>query len=222
MKTVPVRDMTGARVGEEQFDDASVGQPVRQDILHAAVVAYLANQRQGTAAAKTRAEVSGSGRKPWRQKGTGRARAGEIRSPVWRHGGVVFAPKPRDYRVALPKRVRQAALREAVRDRLMRDRVTILAIGAMERPKTRAFASFLKASDIEGSALFVLGADPATRTVEMSIRNLRNARSVRAEQLHAYGVLAHDHLVVVQAALPAIRRILASEPPAQRAEETGQ
>jgi len=209
MKTIPVRDLRGTQIGEEKFDDALVTMPVRQDILHAAVVAYLANQRQGTAAAKTRAEVSGSGRKPWRQKGTGRARVGETRNPVWRHGGVVFAPKPRDYSVRLPKRVRRAALREALRDKLMQDGgMTILALDALDQPKTRVFAAFLKQAGIAGSTLFVVSRDKLSEQVERCVKNLRSASCVHADQMHAYGVLNSDCLVVLDKALPEVRAVL--------------
>ncbi len=216
MKTVAIRDLAGGQVGEEMFDDALISGPVRQDILHAAVTAFLANQRQGTAAAKTRAEVSGSGRKPWRQKGTGRV--GETRNPVWRHGGVVFAPKPRDYRVPLARRVRRAAVREAIRDRILRDRFTVLAAGQVDKPRTRLFAGFLKAAGISGTALFVLPRSEGTATIRRSIQNIRMADYIFADQLHAYAVLRHDNLIVIQQAMDDIRKLLTpSAPPADDA-----
>ncbi len=173
---------------------------VHEESLYAAVKAHLANRRRGTAAAKTRSQVSGGGRKPWRQKGTGRARVGSIRSPIWRGGGIVFPPTPRSYRLDLPKKVRRLARRSAFNARAAEDRVIVLEDLSMERPKTRELAKLLDKLGIAEQKVLILTAE-RRQNLLLSARNLPNVevRSYGSES--AYDVLWADSVVIEESAL---------------------
>src|SRR5690554_6566017 len=143
MPKVDLLNTQGEKIGEVELSDEIFGTEIRHDVMHRAVVNYLANQRLGTASTLTRAEVSGGGRKPWRQKGTGRARHGSIRSPLWTKGGVVFAPKPRDYSQAVPKKVKRLAMKSALSSKVVDNEIIVLDELVMESPKTKEMAAIL-------------------------------------------------------------------------------
>ena len=175
---------------------------VNQNALHRAVVTYLANQRQGTHNTKTRSEVSGGNQKPWRQKGTGRARQGSIRSPQWRHGGVVFGPHPRDYRLAIPKKVRQLARKSAFNARAGEGALLVVDELAYANPKTKPLAELLEKLGAAGRKVLVLTAGGAhAHNVYLSGRNLPRVRVERFADATAYDVLWADVVVVERSAL---------------------
>jgi large subunit ribosomal protein L4 len=175
---------------------------VNEDVLHRAVVTYLANQRQGTAATKTRSFVSGGNQKPWRQKGTGRARQGSTRAPHWRHGGVVFGPHPRDYRLAIPKKVRQIARRSALNARAREGALLVVDPLAYEKPKTKPLVELLGKLGLADRKVLVLTADtPAAHNVYLSGRNIEGVRVRRFADATAYDVLWSNAVVVEASAL---------------------
>lgn len=207
MPRVAVYNMKGEQVGDIELKDEIFGVEPNEALVHQAVVRYLANQRQGTVATKTRGEVSGGGRKPWRQKGTGRARHGSIRSPIWVGGGTVFGPKPRDYRQALPKKARRAALRSALSSKVAAGDFLVLDELKLEQPKTREVAnvlSNLKAD--EASALFVTA--ELDRNVYLSARNIPKVSATRAGDLNVYDVLLHGKVIATRDAVAKIEEVL--------------
>ncbi|UCC72464.1 MAG: 50S ribosomal protein L4 [Gemmatimonadota bacterium] len=175
---------------------------VHEESLHAAVKVHLANRRQGTAAAKSRGEVRGGGRKPWRQKGTGRARVGSIRSPIWRGGGIVFPPVPRSYRLGLPKKVRRLARRSAFNARAAEDRVIVLEDLTMERPRTRELVKLLDKLGVGDHKVLILTAGKRPN-MSMSARNLPNVEVRHYGHESAYDVLWADSVVIEESALAA-------------------
>jgi large subunit ribosomal protein L4 len=175
---------------------------VHEDSLHAAVKAHLANRRQGTASGKTRSEVRGGGRKPWRQKGTGRARAGTIRSPIWRGGGIAFPPIPRSFRQDLPKKVRRLARRSAFNARAAEDRVIVLEDLSMEAPKTRELVKLLEKLGVGDEKVLILTAERRPN-VYLSARNLPNVEVQPYGNASAYDVLWADSVVIEESALAA-------------------
>ena len=172
---------------------------VNEGVVHQAVKAYLANQRQGTAAAKTRSDVAGGGRKPWRQKGTGRARAGTIRSPIWAGGGVAFPPIPHSWRQRLPKKVKTLARRSALNDRAENDRVVIADLPEMKSPKTRDLVAFVSAIDVPGKVLLLT--DGVNKNLYLSSRNLRVVSVVPFGDESVYDVLWAHTVVIERSAL---------------------
>lgn len=207
MPRVAVYNMEGEQVGDIELKDEIFGVPANEGLVHQAVVRYLANQRQGTVKTKTRGEVSGGGRKPWRQKGTGRARHGSIRSPIWVGGGTVFGPQPRDYRQRLPKKARRAALRSALSSKVAAGELVVLDALELAEPKTRRVVEMLEKFDAgRGSALFVT---PETdKNVVLSVRNLPRASASRAGDLNVYEVLVHEKLFVTRDAVAKIEEVL--------------
>jgi large subunit ribosomal protein L4 len=201
----PVFNAEGEKVGELELPAAVFGQPVNRALLHQAVVRYLANQRVGTADTKTRAEVSGGGRKPWRQKGTGRARHGSIRSPIWRKGGVVFGPTPRSYRQDMPKRARRQALKSALSAKALDGEVLVLEGLSLAAPKTKVVAKLLTALGAEDALLVTADLD---RVLVLSTRNLPKAEVMVAQDLNAYKVLRHDKLVLLREAVDRLTEVL--------------
>lgn len=195
-----VLDGTGKSTGDRTLPDELFGGEINVPLMHQVVTAQLAAARSGTASTKTRSEVSGGGSKPWRQKGTGRARHGSIRSPIWVGGGIVFGPRPRDYSVSVPKKMRKAALRSALADKANDGRVWILDGGILDA-KTKAAATALTAAGIEGRVLVVLDPnDEGSRTVDRAFRNLGNAAFALIGALATYDVLAADHVVFTSSA----------------------
>jgi len=200
-----VYNMAGEQVGEIQLSEAIFGIEPNEYVLHAAVKNYLANQRQGTQSALTRGEVSGGGRKPWRQKGTGRARAGSIRAPHWTHGGVAFAPKPRDYSYALNKKEKRLALKSALSSKAADGDIIVIDELKMDEIKTKTFKNFLDKINVDGKALVI------TREVDEKIiksaRNIPGVATTIATILSPYEILNCRKLVVDKAALAKIEEV---------------
>ena len=179
-----VYNMSGEQVGEIELSEAVFGITPNESVVHDVVKNHLANKRQGTQSALTRAEVSGGGRKPWRQKGTGRARQGSTRAPQWTHGGIVFAPKPRDYSYTLNKKVRRLALKSALSDKAAQQNIVVIDAIKVDAPKTREFAAFLKAVNVTGKAL-VVTAEADTNVVK-SGRNIPGCQVTFANLINVY------------------------------------
>ncbi len=202
-----VYDMSGKLVGEIELSEAVFGITPNAAAVHDAVKNHLANKRQGTQSALTRAEVSGGGRKPWRQKGTGRARQGSTRSPQWTHGGIVFAPKPRSYSFGLNKKAKRLALKSVLSAKAAEQAVIVIDEIKMDAPKTADFAKFLKAVGCETKTLVVTAA--ADGNVVKSGRNISGCEVTFANLLNTYDVLNADKLVVDKAALQKIEEVFA-------------
>ena len=198
---VAVVDMGNAEVGTVALPEWFNG-PVNDDPMFEQVLSQLASRRSGSAATKTRAYVRGGGKKPWRQKGTGRARAGSSRSPLWRGGAVIFGPQPRSYAYRLPKQARRAALRSALAQKVRDGQLIVMDRLAMDEPKTKRMQAVLAALGIGGSALFILPA--RDRSVELSARNLPRVHVMTVDGLNVYDVLRHERLVMIRDALTAV------------------
>ncbi|MGC8718505.1 MAG: 50S ribosomal protein L4 [Thermodesulforhabdaceae bacterium] len=205
MPTVDVYNMQKEVVGQLELRDDVFNVPVKIPVLHQVVLYHLAKRRAGTAKTKTRAEVSGGGRKPWRQKGTGRARAGSIRSPLWRGGGVVHGPRPRSYAFKLPKKVRRLALKMALSQKLRDAELTVLDRLQMDRISTKDFATMMKRFEW-GKTLFVM--PYRDEVVEKSARNIPLVKVMRWEGLNVYDVLNYHHLVLTQETVQKIEEFL--------------
>lgn len=202
-----VYDMSGKLVGEIELSEAVFGITPNAPVVHDAVKNHLANKRQGTQSALTRAEVSGGGRKPWRQKGTGRARQGSTRAPQWTHGGIVFAPKPRDYSYTLNKKSKRLALKSVLSAKVAETNLVVIDSIKMDAPKTAAFAAFLKAVGCDTKTLVVTAA--ADQNVVKSGRNIPGCEVTFANLLNVYDVVNANKLVVDQAALRKIEEVFA-------------
>ena len=202
-----VLDMSGKVVGEIELSEAIFGVEVNQSVVHDVVKNHLANCRQGTQSALTRAEVSGGGRKPWRQKGTGRARQGSTRAPQWTHGGIVFAPKPRDYSYTLNKKTRRLALKSVLTAKATEQNIVVIDAIKMEAPKTAEFAKFLAAVGCEGKTLVVTAA--ADANVVKSGRNIPGCEITFANLINVYDIVNASKLVVDKAALAKIEEVFA-------------
>ena len=202
-----VYDMSGKQVGEIELSEAVFGITPNEAVVHDAVKNHLANRRQGTQSALTRAEVSGGGRKPWRQKGTGRARQGSTRAPQWTHGGIVFAPKPRDYSYTLNKKARRLALKSALSAKAAEANIVVIDAIKMENVKTKEFAAFLAAVGAECKPLVVTAAPDAN--VVKSGRNIPGCEITFANLLNVYDVVNANKLVVDKAALQKIEEVFA-------------
>ncbi len=200
--TVEVRDVTGQAAGSVSLDAGIFGIEPNPAVMHQVVTAQLAARRAGSHSTKTRAEVAGGGAKPWRQKGTGRARHGSIRSPQWRGGGVVFGPKPRSYRQRTPKKMVRLALRSALSDRAADERVVVVARWDFDEPSTKAAKAALEALDLSGHVLVVLSGDDAN--AEKSFRNLPDVHFLPDRELNAYDVLCSDWVVFTKDTLPSV------------------
>ena len=202
-----VYDMSGKLVGEIELSEAVFGIEANAAVVHDSVKNHLANMRQGTQSALTRAEVSGGGRKPWRQKGTGRARQGSTRAPQWTHGGVVFAPKPRDYSYTLNKKTRRLALKSVLSAKVAEENLIVIDSIKMDAPKTKEFAAFLKAVGADCKALVVTAAPDAN--VVKSGRNIPGCEVTFANLINVYDVVNAKKLVVDQEALRKIEEVFA-------------
>ncbi len=206
MANIKVVDMAGKEVGEIELSDKIYGiTEINGAVLHTAVRAYLLNQRQGTQSALTRSEVSGGGKKPWRQKGTGRARQGSTRSPQWTHGGVVFAPKPREYRVAMNRKTKRIALYNALSSKLLGNEIVVVDEIKTENYKTRTMVDMLKAVGADKKALVVL--DTVDEKVIKSFANIPNVKTVQANALSVYDVLNCNAFVMTKAASAVIEEV---------------
>ena len=202
-----VYNMSGELVGEIELSEAVFGVAPNEAVVHDVVKNHLANKRQGTQSALTRAEVSGGGRKPWRQKGTGRARQGSTRAPQWTHGGIVFAPKPRDYSYTLNKKSRRLALKSVLSAKAAEQNIVVIDAIKMDAPKTKEFAAFLNAVNATGKTL-VVTANPDVNVVK-SGRNIPGCEVTFANLINVYDVLNAKKLVVDQEALRKIEEVFA-------------
>ena len=206
MPTVDVYNIQKEKVGELDLKEEIFGVEVQGHLLHEVVTWQLACRRAGTASTKTRAEVHGGGRKPWRQKGTGRARVGSSRSPLWRGGGVVFGPKPRSYAYTLPKKVRRLALKMALSSKLANGQLVVLDAYPHTTPKTKDFVEVLRTFDLS-KALFITQED--NRALTLSARNVPHVQVMPPAGLNVYDILKHTHLVLFSPVLSAIEARLA-------------
>lgn len=207
MPNIAVVDMAGKSVGEITLNDAVFGIKPNAAVMHAAVVNYLANQRQGTQSTLTRTEVSGGGKKPWRQKGTGHARQGSTRAPQWRHGGIVHAPKPRDYSYSLNKKVKRLALKSALSDKVLTGDMIVLDELKTETYKTKVVADCLKAIGAGKKTLIVLEDNNAFAV--KSIANIAGAKSAQVGTINTYDIINADTLVVVKNAVAKLEEVYA-------------
>ena len=207
MANVAVLDMAGKNVGEITLNDAIFGIEPNAVVMHMAVVNYLANQRQGTQSTLTRTEVSGGGKKPWRQKGTGHARQGSTRAPQWRHGGIVHAPKPRDYSYSLNKKVRRLALKSALSDKVLNNSLIVLDELKLDSYKTKTVADCLKAIGAAKKTLIVL-ADNNAFAVK-SIANIAGVKSAQVNTINTYDIINADTLVIVKGAVSKLEEVYA-------------
>lgn len=207
MPKVALYNQSGSQVGEIELNDSVFGIEPNNHVLFEAVVAQRASLRQGTHKTKNRSEVAGGGRKPWRQKGTGRARQGSIRSPQWRGGGTVFGPVPRSYAYKLPKKVRRLAIKSALSTKVNEENVLVLESLVFETPKTKDFKNFLQALSVDTKALVVTaGLD---ENVALSARNIPGVTVVSAEGISVLDVIGHDKLIMTKAAVEKVEEVLA-------------
>lgn len=207
MPNVAVVDMAGKQVGTIDLAESVFGIEPNAAVMHHMVVNYLANQRQGTQSALTRAEVSGGGRKPWRQKGTGRARQGSTRAPQWTHGGIVFAPKPRSYRFTVNKKVRRLAMKSAFSSKAAANEIIVIDAIKADAYKTKVIAEMLKAIGAEKKALIVLPEVDAK--VIKSASNIQGVKTAQVNTLNVYDILNADKLVIVKDAVSKIEEVYA-------------
>ena len=205
--TTKVYSMSGKQVGEVELSEGIFGIEPNVSVMHDVVKNHLANCRQGTQSALTRGEVSGGGRKPWRQKGTGRARQGSTRAPQWTHGGIVFAPKPRDYSYRLNKKVRRLALKSALSSKAQADEIVVIDEIKMDEIKTKVFKKFLDAVKADRKALVVTA--EANELVVKSARNIEGVKTTFANLINVYDILNANKLVMDKAALAKIEEVFA-------------
>ena len=207
MPKVIVVNQSGAEVGEIELNDSVFGIEPNQHVLFEAVMMQRASLRQGTSKVKNRSEVRGGGRKPWRQKGTGRARQGSIRSPQWRGGGTVFGPVPRSYSYKLPKKVRRLAIKSALSSKVVEQNIIVLEALSLDAPKTKEFASVLKNLSVNSKALIVTEA--LNENVALSARNIPGVTVVDASGVSVLDVLGHEKLIITKAAVEKVEEVLA-------------
>jgi large subunit ribosomal protein L4 len=206
MASIKVVDMSGKEVGSIELNDSIFSAQVNEHVMHQAVVQYLANQRQGTKSTKTRAEVRGGGRKPWRQKGTGRARQGSIRSPQWTGGGVVFAPKPRDFSFKLNKKVKRLALKSALTTKVNENKFIVVDEIKVDEIKTKTINTMLTALDAK-KALIVL--ENENTNAVLSARNIPTVKTASPSTINVYDILKYDKFVVTKSAVQTIEEVYA-------------
>ncbi|MBE5921897.1 MAG: 50S ribosomal protein L4 [Lachnospiraceae bacterium] len=206
MAKVSVYNMEGSQVGEMELNDAVFGVEINEHVVHMAVVSQLANKRQGTQSAKTRAEVSGGGKKPWRQKGTGHARQGSTRAPQWTHGGVVFAPKPRDYSFKLNKKEKALALKSVLTAKVQENKFIVVDEIKMDEVKTKTFKAALDSLKAPKS-LVVLA--EKNENVSLSARNLPTVKATTYNAINVYDILKYDTVVIAKAAVEAVQEVYA-------------
>ena len=207
MANVSVYNMEGQEVGTIELNDAVFGVDVNEHLIHMAVVQQLANNRQGTQKAKTRGEVSGGGKKPWRQKGTGHARQGSTRSPQWTGGGVVFAPVPRDYSFKINKKEKQAAIRSALTDRVQQSKVVVVDELKMDAVKTKEFVKVLGNLKVDGKALVVMG--ETDKNVVLSARNIPAVKTTEAATINVYDVMNAQTVILTKDAVAKLEEVYA-------------
>jgi large subunit ribosomal protein L4 len=201
MAVADVFDIEKKKVSQVDLNDAVFGAEVNEAIIYDVVKMQLASRRSGTASTKTRSDVSGGGKKPWRQKGTGRARAGTTRSPIWRGGGIVFGPHPRDYSYNIPKKVRKKAIISALSMKFKDNKMLILKDFPMEKISTRIFKGIFDLFNLK-KALFIL--DDNNAVLLKSSRNIKNVKMIRSEGINVYDILNHEHLILLE---PSVKKI---------------
>ena len=206
MANVTVYNMEGNEVGTMELNDAVLGVEINEHLVHLAVVRQLANNRQGTQKAKTRSEVSGGGRKPWRQKGTGHARQGSIRAPQWTGGGVVFAPVPRDYEVKMNKKERRAALKSALTSKVQENKLVVVDSLALAEAKTKEMQKVL--TNLKADKALVVTADDDQKVV-LSARNIADVQTATVNTINVYDVMKHNTVVVTKDAVASIEEVYA-------------
>lgn len=206
MASVSVYNMEGKEVDKMELNDAVFAAPINEHLVHMAVVLQLANKRQGTQKAKTRSEVRGGGRKPWRQKGTGHARQGSIRSPQWKGGGVVFAPTPRDYSFKMNRKEKQAAIKSVLSQKYSENKFYVLDSLSFEEPKTKKMKAVLDSLNVE-KALVITEQEAAN--VAASARNIAKVRSVYSNAINVYDILKYDTIVITKDAVAKIEEVYA-------------
>lgn len=206
MPTLKVYNTERKEVGEIQLNESIFGAEVSVEAMHQVVLAQLANKRQGTQSAKTRAEVRGGGIKPWRQKGTGRARQGSIRAPQWIHGGIVFAPKPRDYRVSVPKSMRRTAMKSVLTSKVQDNEMIVLESLSFEAPKTKAVVNMLNAFETKKTLIVVA---ESNENVYKSARNIPGVSVVPVNNINVYDILKYENLMITKEAVSKIEEVYA-------------
>lgn len=219
MPTAKVRNLKNEEVGEVELSDAVFDAPLNEALIHAAVRNFMANARQGTSATKTRGDVSGSGRKLWKQKGTGRARIASLRSPLWKGGGNVHGPQPRDWSYNMPRKMRQGALRSALSERVREGRVTLVDGWSMDKPKTKDFLASLKQLGHEGKTLIVDSLD--NENLKLSTRNVQAAKVVNSFGLNIYDLLYHEKVIISKSAVEELEQLLGPKKDAEAGDSSG-
>ena len=209
MPTVKVRNLKNKEVGDFELSDAVFGARLNESLIHAAIRNFQANARAGTSATKTRGDVSGAGRKLWKQKGTGRARIASLRSPLWKGGGNAHGPQPRDWSYNFPRKMKQGALRSALSERLREGNVLVLDEWKLEQPKTKDFISSLGSLKLEGKTLIVDSLE--NENLMLASRNVKRAKIVNSYGLNIYDLLYHDQLVLTRAAAEELAELLKPE-----------
>ena len=207
MPIVAVKDMAGNKVSDIELSAAVFGVEPNEAVMHMAVVNFLANQRQGTQSTLTRSEVSGGGKKPWRQKGTGHARQGSTRSPQWRHGGIALGPKPRDYYFTINKKERQLALKSALSDKVLTESLIVLDALTVEGYKTKTVVECLKALEAGKKTLIVLASNEAN--VVKSAANIPGVKTAQVNTINTYDIINADTLIIVKDAVKTIEEVYA-------------
>lgn len=207
MPKVALYNVKGEKIGDIELKEDIFGAEINETAMHDVVVMQLANRRLGTHDTKTRAEVSGGGKKPWRQKGTGRARAGSTRSPIWRTGGIVFGPHPRSYKYTMPKKIKRVAIKSALSSKVKSGGIIVLDELSLQQPKTKDMVAILSNLNIDKKALVVTaGVDV---NVVKSARNIPGVTSTFASSLNVYDILNHDKLVITRDAVSKVEEVLA-------------
>ncbi len=208
MPQVAKYDTTGNQVGDIELDDRVFNQKINEDAVHQVVNAQLASIRRGTASTKTRSEVNGGGRKPWRQKGTGRARHGSIRSPLWVGGGIIFGPKPRSYQQKINKKVKKLALRSILTDKLNHENILVVDDIQFEQPKTKQVLELLARLKLEGKKVIIVIPEKDAN-LYLSARNIPGVKTLLVEALNAYDLLNNDCIVMTEGAVAKVEGVLA-------------
>jgi len=207
MPKVAVYNMLGAQVGEIELNDNVFGIEPNKAVMYDFIKMQLANKRQGTSSTKTRTEVRGGGKKPWRQKGTGRARAGSSRNPIWRGGGIAFGPKPRDYSYKLPQKVRRLALKSALSSKALDNKIVVVDEFSFDQPKTKAMVQALEALKV-GKKTLLVTADGNVNVVK-SARNIEGVKPMRADFINVYDILKYDTLLMTRDAVAMVEEVFA-------------
>jgi large subunit ribosomal protein L4 len=208
MPKIVVYDIAGSKTGEMELNDNVFGVEVNEALLHQAVVMQLANQRLGTAATKTRGLVRGGGKKPWRQKGTGRARAGSTRSPIWVGGGTVFGPQPRSYAFSMPRKARRSALKSALSAKVQAGELLVMEDINFSEAKTKSVVKMLNDLKVNESKALIITAD-TNENVEKSSRNIPGVKSITSQGLNVYDLLYHDKVLITKDAVSKVEEVLA-------------